>query len=225
MNYVLHPHNIKDSGKLLAKLLKWEAIEVSDTLPDLTGHKVINYGSSKINGTPEFLINNPDAVKSCINKITTLFTLAKFGIPTVEFTQHKEQIPNYWNTIVCRAQIKADNAKGLSFIKKGEPLPDAKLFTKYYDHQHEFRVICLKDKVTNIYTKTNKNGTLEFNSMDFHGFDNIIKQCRKAAEVLKIDFVGFDVLANSQNNFRILEANSGPVFIEDMIEPFKELVK
>lgn len=48
-------------------------------------------------------------------------------------------------------------------------------------------------------------------------FKTIDAACVKGAELLGIDYVGFDVLAKNKKDFRICEANSGPILTDDVL--------
>jgi glutathione synthase/RimK-type ligase-like ATP-grasp enzyme len=48
--------------------------------------------------------------------------------------------------------------------------------------------------------------------------------CIRAARALSIDYVGFDVLAQTKNDCVIIEANSGPILTEEAIDAFHELI-
>jgi len=48
--------------------------------------------------------------------------------------------------------------------------------------------------------------------------------CLKAAHALGIDYVGFDVLAQTKNDCVIIEANSGPILTDEALEAFQTLI-
>jgi glutathione synthase/RimK-type ligase-like ATP-grasp enzyme len=75
------------------------------------------------------------------------------------------------------------------------------------------------------YLKEVANDEWHLNSMEAEGFEHIDKACIKAAEALKIDYVGFDVLSRGKRTFTILEANSAPILTEDAAAAIKTFIE
>lgn len=190
------------------------------------GSFLINYGSGCANLRKlEIDINNFQAVHRCIDKIETLKLLPKgYG---VEFVTKKSKIPDHWTWICVREKVDGKNKDGLSYYPqecKGG-VPDAPLYTEYFNHRQEYRVVILKGKLVGIYYKDIGDDGTCFNIQNpKNGYEGIIKACIKASKSLGIDFVGFDVVASNKKNFRILEANSGPVFTEEIGQAFVKLL-
>lgn len=221
---VVHPRASFKSAKRLAVALQCEAFNPfkMNSLDFTKYDLVINYGVSLPIHT-KAIVNSTLAVVACVNKLITFRKLAAVGVPTVKFAQFKKEVPTSWETVVCREDATAHSNAGLSYVNSGEPLPDSELYTEYYDHKFEFRIVVLKGKVVGRYLKEeNKSHEWEFNSMDKAGFGVMDAVCIKAAAALGIDFVGFDVLSNSQNDFRILEANSGPIMTPEVLKAMKK---
>ena len=64
-----------------------------------------------------------------------------------------------------------------------------------------------------------------FYERSYNYLEPIKEACLRAATALKIDYVGFDVLVNKQNEFVILEANSAPIATMEVLQAFKRLIK
>ena len=221
---VVHPRASFKSAKRLAVALQCEAFNPFKMGSiDFTKYDVVvNYGVS-LPIKFKAIVNHPAAVLGCVNKLITFRKLKAVGVPTVAFAQFKKDVPASWETVVCREVADGHSNKGMSYVNSGEPFPDSALYTEYYDHKFEFRIVVLKGKVVGRYLKEeNKSNEWEFNSMDKTGFGVMDTVCTKAAAALGIDFVGFDVLANSQNDFRILEANSGPIMTHEVLKAMKK---
>lgn len=180
---------------------------------------VFAYGCSEANKgwIPEYLVNSPNAVKRCVSKVDTFRNLAMDNIPIPRWTKDKNQIGKEWERIVVRSKVDGRKAEDLEYFHQGDKLPDAPLYTEYFEHKYEYRIVVFMGKVVGRYYKavtgTMPDGQLEwsFNVQPKRGFEKMDEACLKAAKALGIDFVGFDVVAMNKNDFVILEANSGPI--------------
>ena len=61
--------------------------------------------------------------------------------------------------------------------------------------------------------------------MHKQGFEQVDKDCLKAARSLGIDYVGFDVLEDSQGNCVIIEANSGALLQDEALKFVKNNIR
>lgn len=216
---VIHPKSLNKSAKWLAETLG--AVTCNPWEKDVHNFKqfdvVFNYGCNR-SFLANNVINKTNAVATCISKLKTLYKLAKLQIPTIPFTEDIKEIPDSWKEIVCRETDKGAKGDGFSVVKRGKLLPPAAFYSEYYKHKWEFRVMIFNGKVVVRYVKReDKEGNWEFDSVDKAGFEAMDAACLAAAKVIGIDFVGMDILANSPTEFKILEANSGPVMTEDVL--------
>lgn len=223
---VIHPKICTKSAKELASVLGAVAIN-----PYKQNHKyygdydlVFNYGC-QLNVLAKKFVNKPSSVAKCIDKLSTFYKLMKMGLPIVPFTEHVVEVPKHWKTVVCRKVVDGHQSKGLSYVQQGDALPVAQLYTDFYEHKHEFRIIVFKNKVVGRYLKVeNKKGEWIFEHLQPTGFKAMDASCELASKMLDIDFVGFDVLANTQTDFRILEANSGPILSPEIADIIKDSI-
>lgn len=129
-------------------------------------------------------------------------------------------------TVMARTHVKGATGKGIVVVKPGDPLPEAKVYTKYLSHKREFRVNLLKGKVVNFREKLRMNGR----DGDFHvrnhanGYTTALPRpldeavnrdlfslAEAAAKVSPSDIVGVDVGYNvAKNSLFVLEVNGGP---------------
>ncbi|HET8689260.1 MAG TPA: hypothetical protein VFM18_21830 [Methanosarcina sp.] len=111
-------------------------------------------------------------------------------------------------------------------IVVGNPkLPPAPLYTEYFRHNKEFRIVVFNGKVIGTYEKVEENGEWGFIPVSYKYLKDINNDCIRAAKALHIDYVGMDVVRNSKGEYRILEANSGPIITSDSIKAFKKFIK
>lgn len=186
---------------------------------------VINYGVSDYFPAKNIL-NNHRAVKKCINKGITFSILMANGIPVPDFAFTPDEVKKKdWDITVCRESAVGNNGKGLSYVNKGEPVPKCQLYTEYFNHKKEIRVVVLLGEVIGAYEKkpTEDGVLLDFIPMGLP--QAVSNSVVKAADCLGIDYVGFDILYNNKDSFIILEANSGPVLVEGIEEAFIKYMK
>ena len=225
---VISPKASDESAKRLAKELGAEYTNPYQSgRDDFNNYDlVINYGYSKLFKTHRHveLINSPLNVSLCIDKFNTLVSLAMSKVPIPEFST---RILDNWDIAFCHTKKDGRKNEGIEhwYRDRAQPVPPAYLYTKYYAHRGEYRVVVLKGKVVGRYRKVlDAENTWSLELRDKRGFEEMDAACLKAARALRIDYVGFDVLAQKKNDFVIIEANSAPILTDESVEAFKELI-
>lgn len=221
---VIHPRASYKSATKLANALQCDIFNPfkAKKLNFLDYDLVFNYGVS-LPVKAKYIVNPPWAVEHCVSKTYTYQVLKASKVPTINFVRFKAEVPKSWENIVCRESETDHSNKGMSIVAKGDALPDAAFYAEYFEHKFEFRIVVFKNKVIARYLKReNKQGEWEFESLDKAGFEKIDEASVTAAQALGINFVGFDVLANSQQDFRVLEANSGPIMTPEVLKVLKK---
>lgn len=165
-------------------------------------------------------INTRQAVKTCVSKIKTLEILKQNRIPCVDYTTDWSKIPKTWETIVIRRKENSRKGEDLDYASREElhKFKDAELFTEFFEHKYEYRIIVFNGAVVGRYYKREIDGEWNFMVQPARGFEVMDAACIKASQALGIDYVGYDVVANTKKDFRILEANSGPIITEEAEE-------
>ncbi len=223
---VISPKAAEDSAKRLAKELGADYINPYQTgrLVFMGYRVIINYGFSVDIKTSvgTDVVNRPTNVRKCINKLKTLESLTG----QVPIPSYAQRIRDAWGTVVCHTKPDGRKNEGIEYWHRdeGTPIPNAYLYTEYYHHRGEYRVVVLCGKVVGRYRKVERDGTWDLELRDKRGFEHMDEICIKAARVLGIDYVGFDVLAQTKNDCVIIEANSGPILTEEAIDAFHELI-
>lgn len=180
---------------------------------------IFSYGCSAATfGAPR--LNQAQAVTRCVYKTETLKTLKKAGIPCPDFRVNSDLVPHTWKYVVCRKDETGRKAEGMLTVAWEDmdyyQSHLCNFFTEYFPHRNEYRVVVFRGKVVGVYHKTLRDGMHHFMIQDSrNGYDKIIESCERAAMALKIDYVGFDVVAARKDSFKILEANSGPILTEE----------
>lgn len=201
---------------------EWNA-KVYDVRKDAIPNRVdylFSYGCSDTPPWNKHKINVKDAVKRCVSKLNTFMRLD--GVcPIPEYRKRGELIPAKWERIVVRSKVDGRKAEDLDYFFQGDVLPDAPLYTEYFEHKYEYRIVVFMGKVVGRYYKkedgVDANGQPEWSFMvqPKRGFEAIDDACLKASKALGIDYVGFDIVAMDKQHFVVLEANSGPILTEE----------
>lgn len=224
MNIVIrHPKIAHKSAKKLAEALG--GIRCSSDVSALPNSFVINYGCSSPL-VADVIINHPVAVANCVNKKATFALLASAGVPVPDWAEGYKNIPKDWELVVSRKKANDGRGKDIQYASKEDSPKDCELYTEYFEHQWEFRIVLLNGKIVGRYAKERDADDMwQFIIQDKGFFPHIDEACITAAEALGIDYVGFDVLAQANDVFVVLEANSAPILTPEAIKAFKKLVK
>lgn len=193
---------------------------------------IFAYGCSAASDYRIKRLNSAKATKACIDKLQTFAALSKVGVPIPEYTSdRKKAAARKWATTVVRDSRTGRKAEGYTLVDYPDKLPEGELFTEYFFHKREYRIVVFNGEVVGRYYKRpeiHKDGYEwhQFSLQRAGGFEDMDRYCLKAAKALGIDYVGFDVVSVDKRNFKILEANSGPILTDEaeaaIIKYFKE---
>lgn len=176
---------------------------------------VFSYGSS-CETEHNKRLNKVEAVRTCVNKPRTFDALQKGKAWSVPYVMRKSAIPKSWDWVTIRDKADGRKAEGIQYCENipGQ-IPDGVLFTEYFEHRYEYRIMVFKGEVVGRYFKAEKEEDWYFNIQPNKGFEIMDDHCIRAAKAIGIDYVGFDVVANNKKDFRILEANSAPAITDE----------
>lgn len=216
------------SARRLAKALDVPYYNLSKVLmPAIKpGQVVFNYGSSKPPVFPN-MVNSPAGVELSVNKINTYRVLKANLVPTVTFVQNEKDVPAHWNWVVCRSTVTGRNCEGVLITRSYDLVKECPLYTKYFTHTDEYRIVLYKGNVLSRYRKANLNaGQYDLELMTHHGFAEVDASCIEAAKAIGLDYCGVDVLCNEKTgNYVVLELNSGPLLTDETEEALVKLIK
>lgn len=175
-------------------------------------------------------LNQAGAVKRCIDKVETFRALRKAGVPIPMWKTERSKVPKGWDSVVVRDSRTGRKAEGFHHWLKGEgELPHGELYTKYFEHKNEYRVVVFKGKYFVYYKRPVFKDGEEWHEMAIQParkFEAMGRHALDAAKALGIDYAGFDAVANSRTEYVFLEANSGPILCEEVkdyiVKCFKE---
>lgn len=227
--YVVYPKACAESATMLAKALKAKKQLCVGNYMFLNKECVIfNYG---VGGYNDFfnkvVVNKGDAVNRCVTKSDTFWYLKKAGVPIPDYSCNYKHLPRDWKGYVCRKTESGKGNEGYEHHWDHKDVPTGyELYTEYFEHEHEWRIVVFKGVVVARYLKVrDADDKWQFQLYTKQGFKDIDRSCLQAAEALQIDFVGFDVLENKKGVYVVLEANSGPIMTEEVLEYIKKYFK
>jgi glutathione synthase/RimK-type ligase-like ATP-grasp enzyme len=228
---VLYSNKCSKSGKEFAKVIGATAYNYhKDAFPVERDERVVCYGvhAQLLNdvGYKGVVENPPTSVKISINKILTYNVLTAYGVPTCQYVTSAKNIPKNWERVVSRETITGRNCEGVMISDRDDITSNCPLYTKFFHHTHEYRIVMWKDEVVARYhkkpTKDGKQMLLKL--MLPVGFAEVDEACKLAMAATGLDLAGIDVLVDEETqDFIVLETNSGPLFTDEMAEFFKKM--
>lgn len=159
---VLRQHgHANGSGSILAKALDIRSSSPMTRRKTAHNRFVINWGNSSTPAWSQRGIlwsNRPLCVGKCSNKILTFQDLLVARVPTLEWELKKEDvIKKGWlekdGKVIVRNIVNGHSGAGIRVIRKGEEIPDAPLYTRYFRKHAEYRVHVAYDEVILIQQK------------------------------------------------------------------------
>lgn len=182
------------------------------------------------------MINGPEAVEACADKLQTLQLLSASGLPIprtilgkfpvdVDLIEKELGFPVVVKTlrstrgagvVLCQDREQFDNLASL--LGDSNPGSDF-IFQQYIRHSHgrDVRLLVIGDKVAAAMERRSTNGGFKSNiSLGGSGFcleppPEMAELAVNASKALRLDIAGIDILYD-EGGYRICEANSSPGF-------------
>lgn len=200
---------------------------------------VVNWGNSQavLRGHRIRVINKPEAIRAASNKLLTFTTLARYHVPTVEFTTDRA-LARTWldeDTIVyARHKLSSSSGDGIQIVTYEDDVPHAPLYTKGFNKTHEYRVHVVNGTVIDFTKKKQRSGA-DTNPLiknmangwvfcrDGVALPNRVRATSLAAvQALGLDFGAVDILySERQDMARILEINTAPGLEGTTLDKYK----
>lgn len=244
------------TAKSLAESLGCKVLLQDSTLP-LARKIVLNWGRSDLSqySTPLRVINSPEAVAIAANKLRTLETIGDtFG---VEFTTDRDEALTWLNdeheTVVVRYTLTGSGGEGIEIYDADayDSLPEAPLYTKYFNGRYEFRVhvgnVASEDRhlafdiqrkglredapegsgmirnLENGYTFVRNDVVPTDVSVD--ALERMFRVCELAVRTIGLDLGAVDVRMKRNGEFKILEVNSAPGLSGTTLENYTNFIR
>jgi len=232
-----------------------------DVPRDFNNTVVINWGVSDNNVTlPRATLNYPVYVKNAVHKLTCLHILSNSDLNMPSYTVDKEVAYQDWflkgKTVLARSIVSGSGGEGIEIINKKthsekynslETFPNVKLYSKYFQKTHEYRVHVFNGKVIHwqqkrkmsqeklqeygfVYNKmirSYNNGWVfcTDNLDELISKNQIELNCINAVGNLGLDFGAVDVLVNKVRDIEtsaICEINTAPGLEGTTLEVYAE---
>ncbi len=177
-------------------------------------------------------INKPEAVRGNVDKFSMLEKLEEAGVNVPYFeriTSERQlrQALGTHNALVFKPDNKIirDEAK-LRNIVRNRGLAN-KYYTRFVQHDREFRVIIYKNKIVKLYEKLRlansfnfmwKIKRCEFKEVSWKENKAVYREAKKAVKVMGLDLCGVDVIEDSNGKPVVLETNSAMGMRENTIK-------
>ncbi len=220
----------KGSGHRLAQALNAPSC-ASGILPKNTGFDepitIVNYGYSAI---PQWLsmmdeyevINHWDAIRLSVDKRLTFQALNDNDVPCLEYTVSKDTAQSWCDDgyhVIARTEVAASKGKGIVVVEPYTSVPEAELYTAWYDKTDEHRVHVFRGEVIAVQQKVpmhedyleEKNFTYNDDICNYHNgwifaskhsHPDMFRYDKKigtvainATKALGLDYCGVDVLS------------------------------
>lgn len=220
---IVHPRVTSESSRILAEALECHRENPYDTdRRDFSQYDIVfNYGGS-YNIKAKKQINSRNAVLLCKDKLAT-FRKLEGQVPIPQYTtQYNRELFDSWEMVCCRETVDGNKNEGMIALLPSDPAfpRNYPLYTQWLYYEREIRVVVFKGRVLGVYKKIDVDGHWHLTRVPLNNYKNIQADCIKAANILGIDYVGFDVILNSDKQYAFLEANSGPVITEEVTDYF-----
>lgn len=233
-----------DAGNLDATvtLLRSEGSRYTPRQSDV----LINYGNRRYPASffgRARVLNNLEALNRAANKLQALNTMARAGIPTVEYTT-QQQIAQGWvtegATVYARSVLNGHSGEGIT-VHSGDNnnhVPEAPLYTKGITSQRrEWRVHVFGGVITYVQKKIRRNGYREdpnyredirnhhtgwvySNQFNDRPTDAVLRAAYDAVVALDLDFGAVDVISRQEDAW-VLEVNTAPGLTGTTLETYQ----
>lgn len=229
---VVHPQVCTESAQRLAKALgglSWNPRKDNFPLwPFPKDATFFNYGfGGDFTGLKVNTVNPPAAICVSTDKIKSYAAFKKAGVPTCNYVTKEKDVPKDWHLVVSRETTTGRNCEGVMICPPDDLVHGCPLYTEYFEHDEEHRIVVFQGKVLARYMKDNlQDGQYELTYMLPRGYEELDKTAIAAAKAVGLDYAGVDLLYNSDNQSHIcLEINSGPLLTDEVEEQLVKILK
>lgn len=120
---------------------------------------IINFGGGRLPvhaPASARVLNKPDAVATCANKLATFRKLQEANVASVRWTDDRNKAEEWLRkgkSVLARLQLASSGGRGIRVVRPGEELAQAPLYTRYFPKTHEFRVHVVDGQAIDIVEK------------------------------------------------------------------------
>lgn len=261
--FVMYPYNLMSAGaSALASALGCLRVrEKGNYRPPNRKQIIINWGNPRKPVWGHFvaghtslsflriggkLLNHWEDVENSIDKLKSMEIMGKQEVPIPEFTCNKRVAAKWMEDdhrvkVVCRTLLRASEGRGIVVATKPDELVDAKLYTRFFVKETEYRVHVFDGQVIDVQEKRLRKGALEQEnrSQYIRNTANGWVFCREnvdpplaakeaaidAVDALKLHFGAVDVAVNKKGQVAVFEVNTAPGLEGETIVRYAEAIK
>ena len=217
------------SAKTLARSLGVRRVRANGDFRNNYNHRVINWGSSQLPTFPltRGIINHPSAVALAVNKRKSLITLRNAGVPVPVFHTDIEsaaEASDEGKVLFARMSLTSNSGRGIVVVQPEDDLPEAPLYTEFFDKVKEYRVHVGGGQIFDFQAKLKRNGAENPDPYIYNyalggrvfcrGGVEISDRVRQASiaavEALGLDFGAVDIGEDAEGNVAVFEVNCAP---------------
>lgn len=198
---------------------------------------VIRLGSTTESAPGVIELNTVESIKNCSDKLKMKELFAKAKVASPKYVHIKDMKPGLLAYPIIKKIRFRSRGQGMVYIENEKELLDTLsknkgnnnvYFEEYFNGTREYRFhvsnlgcfyTCRKMRKEDaeerwFFNSSNSVWILEENPKYNRPstFNDIVKECQKALNALKLDFAAFDVRVKKDGSFVILEGNSAPSF-------------
>jgi len=235
------------SSRAISKHFKCKRVYPNKNYKPKDGDVIVNWGfcgvapvleSSSDNFT---ILNKPIACDRASDKIATLKLLKQNNVPHVNFVLNKgaaKAIVAAGEVVYCRTLTRGKEGNGIVLAKSHDDVVEAKLYTRYFKNDTEFRVHVFNGEVIDVVQKKsmsseriakfaekgvsivkddnskyirNMKKAWSFCRQDIIVKDHVLETAVNATKALELDFAAVDIAYDSETDkCAVLELNTAP---------------
>jgi glutathione synthase/RimK-type ligase-like ATP-grasp enzyme len=238
MRFAIYPFSLGCEGaQALRDYLKSKdqhalLVKREGTFSPKEGDFIIGWGCSKEpmwSGLAENAwkwVNKFPNIHLAVNKLHSFDAMRNFGVSIPDHTKVTIIVTKWLtegHTVLARERVAGKQGEGIQILSAGDPIPEAKFYSKVEPSTSEYRAYVLGGKLIDVLQKRRANGTddpgivrTEANGWVFCRQNvsipaKCIQESVKALDSLGLQFGGVDVLWNAETTkATVLEVNTAP---------------
>ncbi len=259
--FAMYPYNMASEGaSKLASALNCLRVREKGLYKPKRKQIIINWGNprkpnwgSMVSGhmALSFLrlggkvLNHWEDVENSIDKWKSMEILGKANVRVPDFTCNRRVAEKWLEDdhkvkVVCRTLLRASEGRGIVIATKPKEVVDAKLYTRFFVKETEYRIHVFNGEVIDVQQKKLRQGALEndnrspyirnsangwvFCRDNVEAPDNVKEEAIKAVDALKLHFGAVDIAVNKKGEVCVFEVNTAPGLEGTTIDKYVEAI-
>lgn len=189
------------------------------------------------------ILNHWSKLPYAINKLRAFKKFREAAVPTPDWTSSFSKAEEWitaGDVVFCRTKLSSMEGRGIVVAKKKSELVEAKLYTKLFPKDKEYRVHVFKGEVIDYVQKKLRNDAVDkpgrsryirntengwiFARQGVEISSAIRETAIKAVQALELDFGAVDLAVSKNNNIVVFEVNTAPGLEGTTISRYAEAI-